>query len=185
MRRAAFLDRDGVLAQEIVRDGVARAPTELRDFRIVSDAGEQVERLRSAGLSCFVFTNQPEVARGLLHSSVLNEMHRQLRDRVAVDDILVCPHDDADGCDCRKPRPGMLQVAAQRYSIDLESSFVIGDRWRDIEAGRAVGCFTVLLERSYSNCTDANARVDTLSEAVDTVLTRIAVARSRRDGVAP
>jgi D-glycero-D-manno-heptose 1,7-bisphosphate phosphatase len=170
MRRAAFLDRDGVLAQEIVRGGKAYAPTVLEDFRLVPDAGFQVDRLRAAGLACVVFTNQPEVGRGILALEILEAMHSRMRAGVAVDDVLVCPHDADDGCTCRKPSPGMLHTAAERWGVSLSESFVIGDRWRDIEAGRAAGCYTVLLTRPYSECSTADVAVDTLGQAVDVVL---------------
>jgi D-glycero-D-manno-heptose 1,7-bisphosphate phosphatase len=172
MRRAVFLDRDGVLAQEIVRDGEAFAPTRFEDFRLVEGAAAQVDRLRAAGLLCIVFTNQPEVARGLLAVDTLDRMHQHLRASMAVDDVMVCPHVDADACACRKPSPGMLREAAERWDVDLQRSFVVGDRWRDIDAGRAVGCYTVLLERAYSNCTAVDARVADLTEAVDLILAR-------------
>jgi len=172
VKRAVFLDRDGVLVREIVRDGDAFAPTRVEDFALVDEAAEQVDRLRAAGLLCIVFTNQPEVARGLLAPEVLEQMHQALRSSVAVDDIVVCPHVDADGCDCRKPSPGMLRQAAEQWEVDLERSFVVGDRWRDIDAGRAAGCYTVLLERAYSKCTTADACVSTLPEAVDLILAR-------------
>lgn len=172
MRRAVFLDRDGVLAQEIVRGGKAYAPTRIEDFRLVPEGAAQVDRLRAAGLLCIVFTNQPEVARGLLATSALEAMHRQLCDGVAVDDVYVCPHDELDGCACRKPNPGMLRSAAEKWDVDLARSFVVGDRWRDVEAGRAVGCYAILLDRPYSACSTADARVRTLAEAVDAVLAR-------------
>jgi D-glycero-D-manno-heptose 1,7-bisphosphate phosphatase len=168
-----FLDRDGVLAQEIVRDGQAFAPTELDDFHLVDSAATEVQRLRAAGLACIVFTNQPEVARGLLAPETLERMHAHLRAVLPVDDVFVCPHVDEDACACRKPSPGMLRAAADKWDIDLARSFVVGDRWRDIDAGRAVGCFTLLVERSYSRCTTADARVATLSEAVDLILARV------------
>ena len=169
-----FLDRDGVLAQEIVRDGQAFAPTELRDFRLVDGAAEAVDRLRQAGLVCIVFTNQPEVARGLLAPDTLERMHQELRRCVAVEDVFVCPHVDEDGCACRKPHPGMLRQAAEKWDLDLGRSFVVGDRWRDIDAGRAVGCYSVLVERDYSACETADARVASLGEAVDLILDRTA-----------
>ncbi|MBI2756455.1 MAG: HAD family hydrolase [Chloroflexi bacterium] len=169
-RRAVFLDRDGVLAREIVRDNRAYAPTALEDFALVDGVGEQVRRLQEAGLARLVFTNQPEVARGLLSWDTLDAMHQRLRDAAPIDEVYVCPHDQDDGCACRKPSPGMLTTAAERWDIDLSRSFVIGDRWRDIEAGRAVGCCTILLERPYSECMTADHRVATFAEAVDAVL---------------
>lgn len=173
MRRAVFLDRDGVLVVTHVRDGAAYAVTTLAQFRVLPDAAEQVARLRAAGLVCIVFTNQPEVARGTIAPEVLAAMHDALRAAVPLDDVYVCPHDEGDGCACRKPRPGMLHDAAARWDVSLVDSFVIGDRWRDVDAGRAVGCYSVLLEREYSAGTTADARVTTLREAVDAVLARL------------
>jgi D-glycero-D-manno-heptose 1,7-bisphosphate phosphatase len=170
--RAVFLDRDGVLVRERVIDGEALAPTRIEDFFIVDEAAAQVDRLHRAGFRCVVFTNQPEVARGLLPPDTLEEMHRRLAHVTAVDEIMVCPHVDADGCACRKPLPGMLLEAAQRADIDLRESFVIGDRWRDIDAGRAAGCFAILIDRAYSNCASADASVADLTTAVDMILAR-------------
>ena len=170
--RAAFLDRDGVLVETLVRDGRAHAAVTLADFRISPDAPTQVARLKAAGLRPIVFTNQPELARGTLSPGVLDRMHARLRAAVEIDDILVCAHVDRDGCACRKPRPGMLETASRRWAIDLSASFVVGDRWRDVDAGRAVGCYTVLIERPYSECREADVRVPDLPAAVDAILAR-------------
>jgi D-glycero-D-manno-heptose 1,7-bisphosphate phosphatase len=170
MMRAVFLDRDGVLNETLLREGRPVAPTTLTEFRLAPDAGEQAARLRAVGLLCIVFTNQPEVARGLLAESTLAEMHRQLTAVTLVDDIFVCTHDRDDGCDCYKPKPGMLHAAARKWDLDLSGSYVVGDRWRDIDAGVAVGCHTVLIERPYSDCLTATRRVPTLASAVDYIL---------------
>lgn len=170
--RAAFLDRDGVLVETLVRGGRAHAAVTLAEFRICPEAPAQVARLKAAGLRPIVITNQPELARGTLSPGVLERMHGRLRAAVGVDDILVCAHVDGDGCGCRKPRPGMLEAAARKWAIDLSASFVVGDRWRDINAGRTVGCYTVLIERPYSQCLEADVRVADLASAVDAVLAR-------------
>jgi D-glycero-D-manno-heptose 1,7-bisphosphate phosphatase len=180
-RPAVFLDRDGVLAEAIVRaDGKAYAPTRVEDFAIVADAAEQVARLRAAGLLCILFTNQPELASGELSRADLDEMHRQLQAVAPLDDIYVCPHDKSEGCRCHKPATGMLDDAASKWGIDLAASYVIGDRWRDVEAGLAAGCYAILIERQYSAASQADLRVDTLAEAVDAVL-----GRARRTAPAP
>jgi D-glycero-D-manno-heptose 1,7-bisphosphate phosphatase len=172
-RPAVFLDRDGVLIEEIVRaDGEAYAPTELQDFLIFPDAAAQVARLHQAGFACVVVTNQPEIARGLLDPTILETMHDQLRETTSVDAIMVCPHVDADACECRKPLPGMLLDAATQLDIAVDQSFLVGDRWRDIDAGRAIGCTTVLIQRSYSHCSTADVTVDSLADAVDWILAR-------------
>ncbi|MGH7353307.1 MAG: D-glycero-alpha-D-manno-heptose-1,7-bisphosphate 7-phosphatase [Candidatus Rokuibacteriota bacterium] len=173
MKRAAFLDRDGVLNEPLVREGRAYAPLAVNDFRLVADATTHVARLRGAGLVTIVVTNQPEIARGRLASGTLEEMHRRLRDTLPLDDLYVCAHDPDEGCACHKPRPGMLLAAADKWGLELGRSFLIGDRWRDIEAGRSVGCYTILIERPYSACATADARVGGLPEAVDLVLARL------------
>ncbi len=168
-----FLDRDGVLVETFVRGNRAYAPVSLDEFRLIAGAGRHVGRLRDAGLVPIVFTNQPEVGRGLIPPSVLAQMHEQLRAAVPVEDIFVCAHDSDDACACRKPKPGMLREAADKWGIDLGRSFVVGDRWRDIDAGRAVGSYTVLLDRPYSECRTADARVADLAAAVDVILARL------------
>jgi D-glycero-D-manno-heptose 1,7-bisphosphate phosphatase len=178
MNRSAFLDRDGVLVREIVRDNQAFAPITMDEFAIYPDAHAQVQRLHDAGLLCIVFTNQPEIGRGLLAQETLDEMHERLRAEIPLNDVLVCPHGQDGICQCRKPLPGMLLEAADNWNIDLGESFVIGDRWRDIDAGRAAGCFSILVDRPYSACELTDARVQSFPEAVDLILERIATTRS-------
>lgn len=172
-RRAVFLDRDGVLVETLVRDNRAFAPVSLDEFRLEPDAGLQVARLAQAGLLPIVVTNQPEVARGIIPPAVLEEMHERLRKAVPVEDIFVCAHDGPDGCGCRKPKPGMLQAAAEKWGIDLGGSFMVGDRASDVEAGQAAGCYTVLIERSYSGTASPGARAHDLATAVDAVLAQL------------
>lgn len=170
-RPAVFLDRDGVLTEPIVRGGVAYAPTRVEDFVLMADAGPQVQRLRDAGFLCIVFTNQPERQKELLSQADLDEMHRQMRAAIpALDDVYVCPHDGSTPCRCRKPATGMIDDAAARWGIDVAASYVIGDRWRDVDAGRAAGCYSILIERSYSIDARGDEHVATLAEAVDAVL---------------
>jgi D-glycero-D-manno-heptose 1,7-bisphosphate phosphatase len=172
-RRAAFLDRDGVLVETLVRNNRAFAPVSLAEFRLEPDAGLQVGRLARAGLLPIVVTNQPEVARGIIAPAILEEMHERLRKAVPVEDIFVCAHDGPEDCGCRKPKPGMLKAAAAKWGIDLAGSFMVGDRWSDVEAGQAAGCYTVLIERSYSGTASPGARAHDLATAVDAVLARL------------
>ena len=149
-RSAVFLDRDGVLVEATVRDGVPQSARSLADFQILPGVAEACERLHQAGFALIVVTNQPDVARGILTAEAVEEMHRELRERLPLDDIAVCFHDDADGCDCRKPRPGMLLAAAERWGVDLAASFLVGDRWRDVEAARRAGCAAIFVDRGYA-----------------------------------
>jgi D-glycero-D-manno-heptose 1,7-bisphosphate phosphatase len=178
-RPAVFLDRDGVLTEPIVRGGVAYAPTRVEDFLLVSDAGAQIQRLRDAGFLCIVFTNQPERAKDLLSQADLDEMHRQMRAAIPLDDVYVCPHDGSTVCLCRKPATGMIDDAAARWGIDVAASYVIGDRWRDVDAGQAAGCYSILIERSYSVDARGDIHVTTLGEAVDEVLRQYQAANRR------
>lgn len=148
-RPAVFLDRDGVLNRVLIRDGLPLGPMTLADFALVDGAGADVRRLKEAGYAVIVATNQPELARGRLAPTALEAMHAKLRAEVPVDAIYVCPHDDGDRCDCRKPQPGLLLSAAREHRLDLSRSFMVGDRWRDVEAGKAAGCRTVLVEMGY------------------------------------
>ncbi len=172
-RRAVFLDRDGVLNEALVRGNRPYAPLSLNDFHLLGGVEREVARLKAQGLVCVVFTNQPEIARKTLDPEILKCMHDRLRAAAEVDDVYVCPHDPADGCFCHKPKPGMLLAAARHWSVDLARSFVIGDRWRDIGAGKAADCYTILIDRPYSECSSADARVHDLSEAVDVILARL------------
>jgi D-glycero-D-manno-heptose 1,7-bisphosphate phosphatase len=100
-------------------------------------------------------------------------MHEKLRTSLPIDDFFVCYHDDADACDCRKPKPGLLLQAAVRYQLDLANCYLIGDRWRDIEAGHAAGCVTVWIDRAYAERNSsqfATVRVASCAEAADWIL---------------
>jgi D-glycero-D-manno-heptose 1,7-bisphosphate phosphatase len=150
VRRAVFLDRDGVLNESIVRNGKPYPPANLSDFKLFPDAGPALARLKETGFLLLVVTNQPDVARGTQTRDIVEAMHVRMAETLPIDDFFVCWHDDADHCDCRKPLPGLLYSAAGRYEVDLRRSFLVGDRWRDIDAGVAAGCRTVLIDHEYN-----------------------------------
>lgn len=149
MNPAVFLDRDGVITRSLIRDGRPYAPTTLDDFDLLPGAGGAIRDLKNAGFRVVVVTNQPDVATGILRRDIVEAMHDHLRAAFPVDAIKVCYHVDQDGCACRKPKPGMLLEAAAELHIDLARSFMVGDRWRDIGAGKAAGCKTILIESGY------------------------------------
>ncbi len=151
MKPAVFLDRDGVLNRAMVRDGKPYPPGSVAEMEILPGVGEALSSLRNAGFVNIVVTNQPDVGTGKQNREVVEAMHRRLKNELALDDIRVCYHTDADVCDCRKPRPGMLLQAAHDLDIDLGRSFMVGDRWRDVAAGRAAGCATTFfIDYGYS-----------------------------------
>jgi D-glycero-D-manno-heptose 1,7-bisphosphate phosphatase len=149
LNRAVFLDRDGVLNEAVIRDGKPYPPGSAEEVKIASDAAAALARLKALDLPLIVVTNQPDVARGTQTSDTVAQIHDRIRRELPVDEFLSCLHDDADGCGCRKPKPGLILEGAARYGADLSRSFVIGDRWRDIDAGAAAGCRTVWIDRGY------------------------------------
>ena len=172
MHRAVFLDRDGVLNRAIVRKGRPFAPTSLDQFEILPDVLEASRLLHQAGFVLIVATNQPDVGHGLVSKEMIERMHERLRLLLPIDDIQVCYSTEAEQSFRRKPKPGMLLEAAAAQNIDLTRSFMVGDRWRDIEAGRAAGCRTVLIQRHYEEKQAVNPDniVYSLSEAARIIL---------------
>lgn len=172
-RRAVFLDRDGVLVKPVIREGRPYPPGSVEELEILPGTGEALVRLKQQGLCLVVVTNQPDVARGGQTAEAVARMHERLARELPLDDILVCLHDDRDGCACRKPKPGLIQEAARRHGIDPARSFLVGDRWRDIEAGQAAGCTCVWIDYGYRErgpSAPPAARVKTLEEAVEWIL---------------
>jgi D-glycero-D-manno-heptose 1,7-bisphosphate phosphatase len=151
LARAVFLDRDGVLTVPEFRDGRSYAPRRLEDFRLYPDAADSAVVMKQAGFRLVVVTNQPDVGHGRIERSVVEEMHRRLAIMLPVDAIEACYHRHGDGCDCRKPKPGMLRRAAARLGLDCKKSFMIGDRASDVEAGRAAGCTTIFIDLGYAD----------------------------------
>jgi len=149
MRPAVFLDRDGVINRAFIRDGTPHPPASLQDLEILPHVPEALRALKIRGYSLVVVTNQPDVARGTSSQELVDSIHERLKSTLDLDAIFTCFHDDADACDCRKPKPGLLHRAADDLGIDLPSSFMIGDRRRDVEAGKRAGCRTFFVDCSY------------------------------------
>ncbi|HWY21941.1 MAG TPA: HAD-IIIA family hydrolase [Candidatus Acidoferrum sp.] len=173
LRPAVFLDRDGVLNRAVVRDGKPFPPSSVEEFEILPDVASSLLDLRAHGFALFVVTNQPDVARGTQTRDAIEAIHRTLASSLALDGIFVCYHDDSDDCACRKPNPGLLLEAQRKHNIDLSRSFVVGDRWRDIDAGHNAGCKTVLIDYGYRERKPAHppeATVRSLREAADWIL---------------
>jgi D-glycero-D-manno-heptose 1,7-bisphosphate phosphatase len=147
--KAVFLDRDGVLNRFTMRDGIPRPPARLDELEVYPDAAEALRRLKQAGYLLIVVTNQPDIARGTQTRAVVDGINAAVGEALPIDEFLVCAHDDAARCLCRKPKPGMVLDAAARHGVDLERSYLVGDRWRDIDCGAAAGVRTVFIERGY------------------------------------
>ena len=150
MRRAVFLDRDGVINRAIVRDGKPYPPASLEELEILPGVHEALQKLHDANYLLVVVTNQPDVARGAAKRGDVELMNAFLSSQLPIDDFKTCYHDSGDKCNCRKPLPGALLEAAQKHNIDLSKSFMVGDRWRDIEAGASAGCKTFFINYRYA-----------------------------------
>ena len=150
--RAVFLDRDGVVSRSLVRNGLPFAPTTLNDFEILPEAADACRRLKQAGFILIVVTNQPEVGRGTMKKEIVEAMHTKMCRELPIDRVSVCYHPGhgMSQCDCRKPKTGLLVSAARELNIDLAQSWMVGDRWRDIDCGFAAGCRTIFIERGYA-----------------------------------
>lgn len=149
-RRAVFLDRDGILNEAIVRNGRPYPPRDLAELVIPADVRPALENLIDAGYLLFGCTNQPDVARGTTSRQAVDGINRHLLEVLPVTEISVCWHDDADDCPCRKPKPGLLLVLAERYGISLADSWMVGDRWRDVACGHNAGCRTIFVDYGYA-----------------------------------
>jgi D-glycero-D-manno-heptose 1,7-bisphosphate phosphatase len=173
MRPAVFLDRDGVLNRSVVRDGKPYPPRSVAELEVLPGVPASLWRLREAGFLLVVVTNQPDVARGRQRREVVEAINAALREALPLDDVLTC-YDDGDS-PRRKPNPGMILEAAARHQVALGASFMIGDRWKDVEAGDRAGCRTVLLDCGYREAKPPFVTADLITRdfdaAVDWILT--------------
>jgi len=149
-KRAIFLDRDGVLNRAFIKNGRPYPPKNINELEILPGVVNSIEALHDAGFRLIVVTNQPDVARGLVDIESVEEINNYLLHVMKIDEFKTCYHDDSDLCDFRKPNPGALIHAANEYSIDLRASYMVGDRWRDMEAGQRAGCKTIFIQYNYA-----------------------------------
>ena len=171
---AVFLDRDGVINRPILRDGLPYPPTQVSDFEILPGVPEACHRLKRAGFLLVVATNQPDVGRGIVPRELVDALHERMIKVIPLDRVEACFHPGRgpSHCDCRKPKPGMLLRAAKELNIDLAQSWMIGDRWRDIDCGHAAGCRTVFIDKGYAEDLklQPHFRAKDLPEAAEIIL---------------
>jgi D-glycero-D-manno-heptose 1,7-bisphosphate phosphatase len=172
-RRAVFLDRDGVLNEVVLRDGKPYPPARVDEMRLMAGVEACLRDLKLEGFLLIIVTNQPDVARGTQTRAQVEQMHAVLIKDLPIDDSFICYHDDTDQCSCRKPKPGLMLEAAKKYGIELTESFLIGDRWRDVDAGNSAKCKTLYINYGYQErrpATPATFETDSLRGAVDWIL---------------
>jgi len=170
MKRAVFIERDSVLNQ--VRTGPKQqiVPIGLEDFKVIPEAAEPLKKLKAVGFILIATTNQPGLSRGYQSRRELDRMHEILRRSFPLDDIMLCPHDEADQCPCRKPRPGLLIEAAFKWHLNLDHSFVVSDKWQDAEAARSAGCTSLLINSPWIGQVHRDFVLPDLTSVVDKIL---------------
>ena len=169
-KKAVFLDRDGVINQTVFRRGAQRAPQDLSEWAWIEGVHETLRSLAGRGYTLIVCTNQPDVIRGWQSRAQVDEFHALIQRELPVTRIYACFHDDAAACACRKPRPGMLHQAERELGVELSSSWMVGDRPSDIDAGRAAGCRTVLMRGEvYAGLAPADHEIHKLSDLLSII----------------
>ena len=165
MNKAIFFDRDGVLNELIKRDGGNYSPREFSKFKIIPNSIEVTNYTKSKGYLNIVISNQPDVARGYLTKFDLDKMTKMLFNKLTIDDIFYCLHDDNE-CECRKPLPGLIFSAQSKWNIDLTKSVMVGDTERDLGAAQNSGVKFYLLENEYNRNLKTENRIKNLENII-------------------
>ena len=163
MVKAVFFDRDGVLNKLINRDGGYYSPRKFGDFKIFSQSLELTNYSKKKGYLNIVVSNQPDISRGLLDMKELDRMTNELLNKLLIDDIFYCFHDDKQ-CTCRKPLPGLIFSAQQKWNIDLKKSLMIGDTKKDLGAATNANLDFILINKDYNKSVVSPNRIDKLIE---------------------
>ena len=172
MSSAIFLDRDGVLNMPEIKNGRSYAPRTLEQFVFFKEAKEALLSLKRAGFLLFVVTNQPDVGHGLIDMTIMQQMHEQTFSELLIDDLEACYHRQDEDCLCRKPRAGMLKALIGRWKVDVSRSYMVGDRWSDVTAGKMAGCKTIFIDYKYDEkmMDQPDFVVKTLVQAVNIII---------------
>jgi len=170
MKLGVFIERDGVLNKVRLERQHQVSPASLDEFKIHESAAPLLRQLKAAGFVLIATTNQPGISRGYLPRREMDRMHDALRRALPLDDIFVCPHDEADRCHCRKPKPGLLTEAGFKWHLNLDRSFVISDKWQAAEAARAAGCTSILLDSPWIGSGHHDFLLPNLAGAVGKIL---------------
>lgn len=164
-KKAIFLDRDGVINDVIFRgSNKPIAPWSLEEFKLYVGIEEPLRQLSDSGYLLFVVSNQPDISKGLVDIQIVQQMNDIIVSQFPIEKVVFCPHEDRHKCACRKPKSGMLIELAAEYGVDLNASYLIGDNWKDIAAGEAAGCKTILIKRAYNKTVNADNYVQSLDE---------------------
>ncbi|MBT5708410.1 HAD-IIIA family hydrolase [Verrucomicrobia bacterium] len=170
MKSAVFIERDGFLIKRISEGERERAPRRVEEMQINAEILPLITEIRNAGLLVIATANLPEIAKGDLSRRELELMHTFLQRRLPIDQMLFCPHDDADDCPCRKPRPGQFREATFEHRLDINHSFVLSDQWQDAAAAQAMGITSIMIESKKNGNGHRDFVLPTIDEAVAKIL---------------
>jgi D-glycero-D-manno-heptose 1,7-bisphosphate phosphatase len=169
--KAIFLDRDGVINHVLYHEGVNKpsSPWKFEEFQLYNGVEKPLEELRKMGFLLLIISNQPDISKGKIEEGMTEKVNKIIFEKLPIQDILICPHEDRHNCNCRKPKPGMIIELSKKWNVDIGKSFLIGDRWKDIEAGENAGCTSILLDKPYNKDTKAEYRTKDLQSAVELI----------------
>ena len=135
-----FLDRDGVINYSLIYKNKPYAPRKIEDVNIIPFVSEALSQIKDMNFLTIVITNQPDIENDLISISESLRINNWIKDKLMIDQIYVCPHNNKNNCNCRKPKPGLIYKASQDFNIDISKSYLVGDRWKDIKCGQLAGC---------------------------------------------
>lgn len=167
MKKAIFFDRDGVLNELVSRDGGQYSPRTFSQFKLFPGLKSLFLKIKSKGWLIIIVSNQPDIARGQLDEAELQLMTDKLRSELNPDDTFYCVHDDPDLNGCRKPSPGLFYQAAQKWDIDINNSYMVGDTWKDVEAAKNAKVKMFLLSRDYNRNLDYQNRIEKIEDILE------------------
>ena len=171
MNKAIFFDRDGVLIEAPTRNRKPKSIDKHSDIKFIADV-ELILRLKQLGYYLIVVTNQPDISRKLISYDFVENVNSQIKKKYFLDRFYVCPHSELDNCQCRKPKNGLILEAKKDYNLDLSNCFMIGDRWKDIDAAEISGCKSIFIDRKYKEEKPSRqiTQVNSFKKAVDVIL---------------
>ena len=149
MKKAVFLDRDGVVSRAVVINNRPFSIRRASDLQILDEVNEALGIFGKLALIPIIISNQPDVARGLLSQLEHEKIESKIVTLTGISKIYTCTHDEKDNCFCRKPKPGLILKAAEDHDIDITKSYLIGDRWRDMDLAKNVDCRSFFINRNY------------------------------------
>ena len=174
-KKAVFLDRDGIINQVVYHKEANKpsSPWKIEEFKLINGVKKPLEDLKKMDFLLFVISNQPDINRGNVKRGTTEKINKIIYEKFPIDEIKVCPHDDKDNCNCRKPKPGMIIELAKKWNVDLKKSFLIGDSWKDIGAGENAGVKSIIIDKKYNQQVNSNYRVENLNSAIKLIKTLI------------